>query len=51
MAFFERSEADGFMVVTPDEYARQAVDVIGMPGLSAGCAQHAILVRYSLFLH
>lgn len=45
MTFMQTSEADGYLVVTPEEYARQAVDAIAICSITPGCVQHEIQVR------
>ncbi len=41
----QRDHADGWFVIDPETYAKQAVQVIGAGHLSTGCIMHDIQVR------
>ena len=40
--------ADGWMVASPSEFARDAVSIIGAFNYSTGCLRHDLWVRHSL---
>ena len=39
--------ADGYFVVSPEVYAKQAVDVIGNHPMTSGCIAHDLQVAFS----
>ncbi len=44
MTQYDAHEADGFFVVSPETYAKQAVDIIGNCPFATGCIAHELLV-------